>query len=963
MSSAELSQTMGDVLPTQDSCPKDSSKEAQIESVSVNVSSSPALNASAEGSGETSEGPNATHLTIQLPDGMQGSTLSHQKLQDLILQLSRSGQIQLKEDSKIIIDLKFACKSENQSGLSKPEGSNLSTSSSASLSGARVTTVTTSGGTHVQPAAQNVAVSLKAELTRVSGPRIARSVIPLNPGQNQVISLQNVASTQSTATHVQPRQVQHQPTYILVPTAQLSGSSDGQLYTGSPHLRTVSTGGTVLRTIGGNSVVSAGNVGIGSSDRSFILVQQPLNAGGIVSSGANSIVVSNGSGATFLPLRQLTGVNNSSSLVSGNTSVVAAGHNRIVGPNSASDLYVTSSGSINLGARSNQGSLVAISAAAQGGVGQRESSWQQYVKQFTKLGPCPICGDRISGYHYGIFCCESCKGFFKRTVQNAKRYACHHPNASSLCEINVASRKKCPACRFIKCVDKGMRIEAIRSDRTRGGRSMYPGSRYLRQIAARVGGVRTGNTGLSNSQLDVSGSDQDSLNLSLLTGRGTGSEDPEQLSCAVVGLAGSHHNLGPDGLPASMDAGGGVYLDPGVLGNHGDEDDDVDQNSMHVDQSFLEYNGGVSSANLSTSTIGAPYVGRQVIVGSAAENAARSRVELPKVINDILLVEESMEAEPEDSLEIDSGTTPPGTSIPEGVSEDEAAVYRALLNLADQRLYRTVRWSRALPDFAQLDTDDQILLLQNCWADLLCLDCCWRSLPTPAEIRLTSSKCINLEAARELGAEEIVERVLHLTQDLTRLQLDLVEYACLKVIVLMQPDLKNLKAATHVREYQDSVRRLLMEYISNSSPSMRDKYVKLMSHIPELRVTSQTARSMLVDLDLSAYLSTNSLLMELLRSDIQRSTPSTTPAVPGKNISPTLTVEPCPDNIKIGSQKNSPKALGLSIGDSGNVKAEEEKSSLEASAQLDANQVVDEITQLSDAQATESAIAAAAISS
>ncbi|VDP67158.1 unnamed protein product [Echinostoma caproni] len=69
---------------------------------------------------------------------------------------------------------------------------------------------------------------------------------------------------------------------------------------------------------------------------------------------------------------------------------------------------------------------------------------------------------RISGYHYGIFCCESCKGFFKRTVQNAKRYTCHHPNASSLCEINVASRKKCPACRFLKCVDKGMRIEGTR---------------------------------------------------------------------------------------------------------------------------------------------------------------------------------------------------------------------------------------------------------------------------------------------------------------------------------------------------------------------------------------------------------------------------------------------------------------------------------------------------------------------
>lgn len=35
-------------------------------------------------------------------------------------------------------------------------------------------------------------------------------------------------------------------------------------------------------------------------------------------------------------------------------------------------------------------------------------------------GACPICGDQISGFHYGTFSCESCKGFFKRSVQNKK---------------------------------------------------------------------------------------------------------------------------------------------------------------------------------------------------------------------------------------------------------------------------------------------------------------------------------------------------------------------------------------------------------------------------------------------------------------------------------------------------------------------------------------------------------------
>ncbi|KAG5450684.1 Nuclear hormone receptor FTZ-F1 beta [Clonorchis sinensis] len=803
-----------------------STAHENVDSSVANTSILPVnVDSGALGPAETNDDRNATHVTIQLSDGMQGSSLTQQKLQDLIMQLSQSGQIQLREDSKIVIDLKFTGKVDEDTEKPKVE-STPPTDSGSGASRLSITAATTVVNSHL---ANHSSVSaLKCEPP--SGPTAAAT--------------RHQLSTQ-------------QPTYILVPAGQLTNSQEAQLYSGSGQLRAVSAGGTVLRTLGGPVASS----GFGNQDRSFILVQQPLSGGAATTSAANSVVVGNTGGATIVPLRQVSGVSagggGSVGRVAANTTWVSAGPTRFVGHSGATDLYVNNNASVGVGPRSGPGSYLTLTpSGATAGGNVRESTWQQYVKQFTKLGPCPICGDKISGYHYGIFCCESCKGFFKRTVQNAKRYACHHPSANSVCEINVSSRKKCPACRFLKCVDKGMRIEAIRSDRTRGGRSMYPGSRYLRQMAARVSTGRV--------------TDPNSTDPSSVLVVRDGKLDPEQLSCALAGL---QHPLGPDGLPSSVDAGGGVYLDPAVLGTHGEDDDDAEHSTMQLDHSMLEYPG---SLNLNVSSCGTPFVGRQVIVSGNADAAGRTRIELPKIISEILAVEESIEAEPEDSLEIDSSSTPPETTVPEGVTEDEAAVYRALLNLADQRLYRTVRWSRALPDFAQLDTDDQILLLQNCWADLLCLDCCWRSLPTPTEIRLTSSKCINLEAARELGAEEIVERMLQLTQYLTQLQLDLVEYACLKVIVLMQPDLKNLKAAEHVREYQESVRRMLMDYIVNSS-GKRDKFGRLMSRIPELQLTSHTARMMLVDLDLSAYLSNNSLLMELLRSDIQRFAPTKKP--------------------------------------------------------------------------------------
>ncbi|XP_023160216.2 nuclear hormone receptor FTZ-F1 isoform X3 [Drosophila hydei] len=95
---------------------------------------------------------------------------------------------------------------------------------------------------------------------------------------------------------------------------------------------------------------------------------------------------------------------------------------------------------------------------------------------------CPVCGDKVSGYHYGLLTCESCKGFFKRTVQNKKVYTCV---AERSCHIDKTQRKRCPYCRFQKCLEVGMKLEAVRADRMRGGRNKF-GPMYKRDRARKL---------------------------------------------------------------------------------------------------------------------------------------------------------------------------------------------------------------------------------------------------------------------------------------------------------------------------------------------------------------------------------------------------------------------------------------------------------------------------------------------
>ena len=69
--------------------------------------------------------------------------------------------------------------------------------------------------------------------------------------------------------------------------------------------------------------------------------------------------------------------------------------------------------------------------------------------------PCKVCRDHSSGKHYGIFACDGCAGFFKRSIRRNRQYVCKAKSEGG-CMVDKTHRNQCRACRLAKCIQAGM---------------------------------------------------------------------------------------------------------------------------------------------------------------------------------------------------------------------------------------------------------------------------------------------------------------------------------------------------------------------------------------------------------------------------------------------------------------------------------------------------------------------------
>jgi len=196
----------------------------------------------------------------------------------------------------------------------------------------------------------------------------------------------------------------------------------------------------------------------------------------------------------------------------------------------------------------------------------------------------------------------------------------------------------------------------------------------------------------------------------------------------------------------------------------------------------------------------------------------------------------------------------------------EVDLFELLCKVLDQNLFAQVDWARNSCFFKELKVDDQMKLLEESWSEMLILDHLHHRLHNslPDETPLPNGQKFDLLSLALLGVHNMADKFLEITSRLESIKFDSADYVCLKFILLLNADVRNLNNRNHVIESRDQIHHVLAEYNQNCYSNIPDKYNSILAVIPELKQMAQRGVEFLYSMHIQGKAPHATLLMEML---------------------------------------------------------------------------------------------------
>lgn len=429
---------------------------------------------------------------------------------------------------------------------------------------------------------------------------------------------------------------------------------------------------------------------------------------------------------------------------------------------------------------------------------------------------CMICEDKATGLHYGIITCEGCKGFFKRTVQNRRVYTCV---ADGTCEITKAQRNRCQYCRFKKCIEQGMVLQAVREDRMPGGRNS--GAVYnlykVKYKKHKKSQKQQSTTPPGNNQKLQCSEGMNSKNMFL-------SSPPPSSTISQMSQTSNAMKTESINLPSHL------------------------------------VNGTILKTAL---TNPAEIVHLRHRLDNAVSSSKDRSIPYDHALNMIKMLIDC------DAME-DIATLPHFSEF----LEDKSEIGDKLCNIGDSIVHKLVSWTKKLPFYTDIPVEIHTKLLTDKWHEILVLTTAayqalhgrkqsintqnQQTIPPGVHVPdkndpefqqeihahlMTLQTCLTTLMGHPLSMEQLktdvglmVEKMTQITIMFRRIKLKMEEYVCLKVYILLNQE-------SELESIQERYVQVLRSYLQHTAPHNPNRLNDLLGHIPEI----QTAASLLLE--------------------------------------------------------------------------------------------------------------------